>query len=76
MKIQYALPFSMLLAICVVSPLFGQDLALPRSTSESQGVSSKNVIEFIEHADSQINSMHSFMLVTVKMDSSALCFQS
>ncbi len=63
MKIKSALPFSMLIAICVVPPLHGQDSALPRSTPESQGVSSKNVLEFIEHADSQINSMHSFMLV-------------
>ena len=63
MKIKSALPFSMLLAICFVSPLLGQDSAMLRGTPESQGVSSKNVIDFIEHADSHINSMHSFMLV-------------
>lgn len=63
MKIKAALPFSMFLAICMVSPLLGQDSALPRSAPESQGVSSKNILEFIEHADSHINSMHSFMMV-------------
>lgn len=37
--------------------------ALPRSTPESQGVSSKSIRDFIETADSQIRSMHSFMLL-------------
>ena len=54
---------STLLILSLVFPLLGQESAMLRSTPESQGVSSKNVIEFIEHADSQINSMHSFMLV-------------
>lgn len=37
--------------------------ALPRSTPEAQGVSSAAIREFIEAADQQVNSMHSFMLV-------------
>ena len=53
----------LLLSICVASPLFGQGSVMLRSTPESQGVSSANIIEFIEYADSKINSMHSFMLV-------------
>lgn len=36
---------------------------LPRSTPESQGVSSRAVREFVEAADQQVNSMHSFMLI-------------
>jgi CubicO group peptidase (beta-lactamase class C family) len=47
----------------VLSP---QDLpieTLPRSTPESQGVSSAKVREFIAAADQQVNSMHSFMLI-------------
>ena len=36
---------------------------LPRSTPESQGVSSAAVLEFIEAADKNIDSMNSFMLV-------------
>src|SRR6186713_2709911 len=36
---------------------------LPRSSPEAQGVSSAAVRTFIEAADAQINTMHSFMLV-------------
>jgi CubicO group peptidase (beta-lactamase class C family) len=37
--------------------------SLPRSQPESQGVSSTAMLDFIESADKQIASMHSFMLV-------------
>ncbi len=40
-----------------------QTIPLPRSTPEAQGVSSAQVREFIETADKDVNSMHSFMLV-------------
>lgn len=40
-----------------------QSTALPRSTPEAQGVSSEAVRQFIETADENVNSMHSFMLV-------------
>ncbi len=40
-----------------------QTASLPRSTPEAQGVSSAQIREFIEAADRQVNSMHSFMLV-------------
>jgi CubicO group peptidase (beta-lactamase class C family) len=40
-----------------------QVVALPRSTPEAQGVSSAKIREFIETADRNVNSMHSFMLV-------------
>ena len=36
---------------------------LPRSTPESQGVSSAGILDFIRTADSEVKSMHSFMLV-------------
>ena len=36
---------------------------LPRSTPESQGVSSQAIADYIEAADRQVNTMHSFMLV-------------
>ncbi len=36
---------------------------LPRSTPEAQGVSTAAIIDFIQTADKQVNSMHSFMLV-------------
>lgn len=37
--------------------------ALPRSTPEAQGVSSAKIREYLEAADRQVKSMHSFMLV-------------
>ena len=56
--------------ICMMASLaFGNCInaqssgSLPRSTPEAQGVSSAKVREFIEAADKQINTMHSFMLV-------------
>ena len=36
---------------------------LPRSTPEAQGVSSAKVREFVESANQQVDTMHSFMLV-------------
>jgi len=42
---------------------FGQATALPRSTPESQGVSSADVRAFLETANIEVNTMHSFMLV-------------
>jgi CubicO group peptidase (beta-lactamase class C family) len=36
---------------------------LPRSSPEAQGVSSTNIREFIEAANQQVDTMHSFMLV-------------
>lgn len=38
-------------------------VALPRSTPEAQGVDSAIIRAYIEAADKQVNSMHSFMLV-------------
>jgi CubicO group peptidase (beta-lactamase class C family) len=37
--------------------------ALPRSTPESQGVSSAAILDFLEEADKKIDHLHSFMLV-------------
>jgi CubicO group peptidase (beta-lactamase class C family) len=36
---------------------------LPRSTPESQGVSSQGILAYLEAADQNVNSMHSFMLL-------------
>ena len=43
--------------------LVAQLIALPRSTPEAQGVSSAGIREFIETADREVNSLHSFILV-------------
>jgi CubicO group peptidase (beta-lactamase class C family) len=37
--------------------------ALPRSSPEAQGVSSAGLLSFVESADSQVEGLHSFMLV-------------
>src|SRR2546425_6914641 len=37
--------------------------ALPRSSPERQGIASAAILSFIDRADSQIDAMHSFMLV-------------
>src|SRR6184192_4427073 len=37
--------------------------SLPRSSPEAQGVSSAQVRAFVEAADKQVDTMHSFMLV-------------
>jgi CubicO group peptidase (beta-lactamase class C family) len=37
--------------------------ALPRSTPERQGISSSDILAFLEAADKEIDAMHSFMLV-------------
>src|SRR6266536_5617312 len=36
---------------------------LPRSSPERQGISSSAILAFVERADSEINAVHSFMLV-------------
>src|SRR5512141_522469 len=37
-------------------------MALPRSTPEAQGISSKAILDFVQAAD-KINTLHSFMIV-------------
>ena len=51
-----------LVGIVAASAAAGQG-ALPRSTPERQGMSSAAVLAFVERADSEIDAMHSFMLV-------------
>jgi CubicO group peptidase (beta-lactamase class C family) len=52
---------SVLLAALLNSAAIGAPL--PRSTPEAQGVSSANIRAFIEAANGQIDTLHSFMLV-------------
>lgn len=52
------------LALVTTNPsLAGSSASLPRSTPEAQGVSSADIRAFVEAADRQVNTMHSFMLV-------------
>ncbi|MBX9584329.1 MAG: beta-lactamase family protein [Gemmataceae bacterium] len=47
--------------VLAAAPAAGADL--PRSSPEEQGVSSPAVLEFVQAADKNIDSLHSFMLV-------------
>jgi CubicO group peptidase (beta-lactamase class C family) len=49
--------------ISVMPCVAADDVKLPRSSPESQGVSSQAVREFIETANQKIDTLHSFMLV-------------
>ncbi len=50
-------------AILISGSARAQDASLPRSTPEAQGVSSAGIRDFVETADREVDSMHSFMLV-------------
>lgn len=58
-----SLPFAALVALVALggSPCAAADL--PRSGPEAQGVSSRAVLAFVEAADRDIDSLHSFMLL-------------
>lgn len=59
--------FAVLSLACLVlsnsNSLLADDASLPRSTPEAQGIPSEMVRSFIEAADDQIDTLHSFMLL-------------
>lgn len=59
MKLVSLLPALAFTFCCTV--LAGE--SLPRSTPESQGVSSQAILSFLQAADTNINTMHSFMIL-------------
>ena len=59
---RFSVALLIVLLIIVTSPIMAQ-MDLPRSTPEQQGVSSGELLAFIEDADSSIDTMNSFMLV-------------
>ena len=52
-------------ALLLIATLRAQAVAgsLPRSTPETQGISSEAILDFVNAADKEINTMHSFMVV-------------
>lgn len=59
-------PFDLLLgllALVSLTPGSPVQAELPRSQPEAQGVSSEAILSFIEAADQQLDSLHSFMLL-------------
>lgn len=59
------IPILFLLAslVSILPSASAQSASLPRSTPESQGVSSAKIRAFLDAADEQVRTMHSFMLV-------------
>jgi CubicO group peptidase (beta-lactamase class C family) len=49
--------------LVLASVALADDVALPRSTPEQQGISSVAITEFLDAADQSIDQLHSFMLV-------------
>lgn len=64
MKISFLLrPILFTLLFSSTWQLQAAESSLPRSTPEAQGISSAAIRDFIEAADKEINTLHSFMLV-------------
>ena len=56
--------FALVVLVCFSPALNGlQAASLPRSTPEEQGIASSALLKFVEAADTEIDSFHSFMLV-------------
>jgi CubicO group peptidase (beta-lactamase class C family) len=49
--------------IAGISAAHAADNALPRSTPEAQGISSRAILDFVEAADKNVNTFHSFVVV-------------
>jgi len=52
-----------IIALLCLQPSFSSAAELPRSTPEAQGISSAAILDFIQAADKNLHSLHSFMLV-------------
>ena len=49
--------------VSISASVYAEKISLPRSTPESQGVSSAQLRKFVEAVDQKVHTMHSFMLV-------------
>lgn len=54
---------SLIVALVALTGHITVAVELPRSTPETQGVSSRAVLEFVDEVDKNIDSLHSFMLL-------------
>ena len=54
---------ALLVLVSATTPIHAERISLPRSTPESQGVSSTQIRKFVEAVDQKVNTLHSFMLV-------------
>lgn len=55
--------FGAVLMFCLVAMRLAAAVPLPRSSPEAQGISSADILKFVEAAEKQIHALHSFMVV-------------
>lgn len=58
-----ATPAVIAILLAAIPHLNAAEIPLPRSTPEAQGISSQAILDFVEAADKNVNTMHSFMIV-------------
>ena len=63
MKTRQLLSALIALVLAALPRTHAANAPLPRSTPEAQGISSQAILDFVKAADTNINTMHSFMLV-------------
>lgn len=63
MKSASVLPLSLAVVLAPLIPAVAANTALPRSTPEKEGISSQAILDFVNAADKNVNTMHSFMIV-------------
>ena len=63
MKSRSVLPLFVLLLFTAAPWAHATSDPLPRSTPEAEGVSSQAILDFVEAADKNVNTLHSFMIV-------------
>src|SRR4051812_15550419 len=62
-KPSFCLSVLALLALATAGAASAAAAALPRSSPEEQGISSAAIRDYVEAADKEINTLHSFMLL-------------
>ena len=62
-RLPHPLSVAVILTATLATAVHAQAGALPRGTPESQGISSIELLEFVDAADTQIDAMNSFMLL-------------
>jgi hypothetical protein len=63
LKAEFVAPALITVLFVAIPHAHAADVPLPRSTPEAQGISSQAILDFVEAADNNVNTMHSFMIV-------------
>ncbi|HEY2586954.1 MAG TPA: serine hydrolase [Tepidisphaeraceae bacterium] len=62
-SVRRAIVAAIVLVLVMGSLLCAQGTALPRSTPEAEGISSKAILDFVQTAEREVDALHSFLLV-------------